>query len=197
MLWLAGLSKQGFTMKPSFRAKICGTLILVAALTATSLAHAEDETAAIYVQGMGGSMSNNASQSVGGLGWQAGAQLLIFEAYLNQTAFANGSSVTRAVFGPYFDVTLGHWELSLHLGVGAIRDSGGALYGDSSEGPHNGAVARIVVALERDLGTFFVIGASLDSEAFSSKSMNYGTGSQWQDGSSVFLSGHLKFELGI
>jgi hypothetical protein len=184
-------------MKPSFYATIVGTVLLLAAMTAPEVAHAEDETAAIYVQGMGGSMSNNAGQSVGGLGWQAGAQLLIFEAYLNQIAFANGSSVTRAVFGPYFDLTLGHWELSLHLGVGAIRDSGGALFGEDSAGAHNGAVARIGVGLERDLGTFFVIGASLDSEAFSSKSMNYGADSQWQDGSSVFLSGHLKFELGI
>lgn len=185
-------------MKCSPKSITFAASVLASCVICGSSAHAKDETAAVYVQGMGGSLSTNDGQSRGGLGLQAGAQLLFLEAYASQTAFANDAIITRAVMGSFFDLSLGrHWELSLHFGVGGIRDTGGALFGEPGTGSNTGAVARIGMGIERDLGSFFVLGASLDTESFAVKPSAYEGVRDWRTGSSVFLSGHLKFELGI
>ncbi|MDX2024040.1 MAG: hypothetical protein SF187_27620 [Deltaproteobacteria bacterium] len=168
---------------------------LLAAWAQPEYAHAADESLAVYVQGMGGSQSNNSGVSLGGFGVQAGLQVLFLEAYVSQTSFGADTSVTRAVAGTVFDVNFGPWELSLHLGVGAIAGSGDALLGPGTSGDQSGAVARVGLGLERDLGAFFAAGASLESETYSVKSAS--GDDRWSGGSSVFLSGHLKFELGI
>ncbi|MDX2022574.1 MAG: hypothetical protein SF187_20220 [Deltaproteobacteria bacterium] len=171
----------------------------LAAFTATTavapVASATDESIAVYVEGMGGSQTNNAGDSAGALGVQAGVQLFFLEAYASQTAFSGSASVTRAVLGPFFDIDVGKWELSLHLGVGGIRDSGGVLLGNDFSGPQTGGVARLGLALDRDLGDFFAIGASLYTEGYAVR--NEDTKEDWTRGSSVLLSGHLRFELGI
>lgn len=168
---------------------------LLAAWAKPKHARAADESLAVYVQGMGGSQSTNDGRSSGALGVQAGVQALSLEAYASRTAFGGGEGVTRAVAGTVFDVNLGKWELSLHLGVGGIAGSGEALLGPQAPGNQSGGVARIGLGLERDLGTFLALGASVQSEAFTVKATS--GDDEWSQGSSVFLSGHLKFELGI
>ena len=181
-------------MKKFVMATTLGTAALVANAPST---HAADETAAVYVQGMGGSLSNNAGQSAGGLGFQAGAQLLFLEVYGSQTVFTGDSTISRAVIGPYLDFNIGSWELSLHAGVGGIRGTGGALLGNDFSGTQQGGVARLGATFEHDLGPFFVLGVSLDGESFAVKPPDSPVDDKWKTGSSVFLSGHLKFELGI
>jgi hypothetical protein len=171
----------------------------LAAFTFTTVlaprARATDEFVAVYVQGMGGSQTTNSGDSAGALGVQAGAQLFFLEAYASQTAFSGSGSVTRAVVGPFLDIDFAKWELSLHLGVGGIRDSGGVLLGNDPTGPQSGGVARLGVELARDLGEFFAVGASLYSETYAVR--NNDTQDNWNRGSNVFLSGHLRFELGL
>jgi len=179
----------------TFAASVLGLAVFTGITAASSMARATDESVAVYVEGMGGSQTNNAGGTVGGVGVQAGAQLFFLEAYASHTAFSGSGGVTRAVIGPFFDIDFGKWELSLHLGVGGIRDSGGVLLGNDFSGPQSGGVARVGLALDRDLGDFFAIGASLYSEAYAVR--NSDTQTDWNRGSSVFLSGHLRFELGI
>lgn len=182
-------------MKRSLAASVLGLGAFAFTTAWAPSAQATDESVAVYVQGMGGSQTTNDGTSAGALGVQAGAQLFFLEAYASQTAFSGSGNVTRAVVGPFLDIDFAKWELSLHLGVGAIRDSGGVLLGNDLSGPQSGGVARLGIELARDLGDFFAIGASLYSEAYAVR--NSGTQDDFNRGSSVFLSGHLRFELGI
>lgn len=95
---LAHLVNERHTMKCSPKSITFAATILASCVICGTSAYAKDETAAVYVQGMGGSLSTNDGQSRGGLGLQAGAQLLFLEAYASQTAFANDATLDRSLF---------------------------------------------------------------------------------------------------
>ncbi|SRR6266540_1432471 len=171
-------------------------LVIGVSLIAARPAHAD--IAAAWAQGQGG-MTNAPSESgaaMGGLGFQLGARLLLFEGYLDHTAFGEGASVTRGVFGLRGALGGRDTRLVLRGGVGAIQDQSGALTGrDPGLPERRGGVARAGVALETHLAPLLLAGLGIDGERF--VLANPGPDAGYTQGSDIFGSLHLMFELGI
>jgi len=163
-------------------------------------APARADVAAVYVQGEGGSMQRADGDMPLGLGWRAGAQVLFIEGYASQLYLDSGVSVSRAVVGPYIDFELGDWELVFNAGAGVIADEGGGLTGAPLPGSRAGLVARAGVALERELSALLIFGVKAEAEIFTLTGTNDATrnlAAYDESGTAVFLSAHMKFELGF
>jgi hypothetical protein len=168
---------------------------------------ARAEILAGYIQGHGGLSSPETSSASAatsgnaspGLGVQAGIRLFIFEAYADHTSMTAGSSTSRGILGLRAGIGLGNWRLVLRGGGGVIAEHGGALTGRVDGAPdRTGVAARAGVALERKLAPMLLGGVGLDGEAFDLITGGTDPGTEKQiTGSDVFLSLHLKFEIGI
>jgi hypothetical protein len=169
-------------------------------------AHAD--IVAAYVQGHGGLSSTDAENRSSmpsnglapGLGFQVGARLLIFEGYFDRTAFGQGAAVSRAILGLRAGIGAGGVRLILRGGGGVLAEEGGALTGTQlGLGDRRGVVARAGIEVEKRLvPRKFLAGLGIDGEVFSLQ--NPGTspfGSSRTQGTDVFASLHIKFELGL
>jgi hypothetical protein len=191
------------------RTSLLATVIAACALwLAPRLARAD--VAAGYLQGHGGLSSNDgttrastSASSTGagltpGLGFQVGARLLFLEGYYDRTAFSSAASVSRGIIGVRSSLGTGDLRLVLRGGGGMIFEHGGAITAAAlGLGDRRGVVARAGVALEKRLTHGeFVGGIALDGEAFSLQK-SVAAISERVQGGDVFLSLHVRFELGI
>jgi hypothetical protein len=193
------------------------TSLVVTAGLAVSATPARADIIAAYVEGHGGLGNNDAanrsstSSGAGGgglapaLGFQLGARLLIFEGYFDRTAFGAGVSVSRGILGLRAGLGSNDVRLILRGGGGVITEEGGALTGTTlGTASRDGLVARAGIAVEKRLAPGKLLGGlGLDGEVFSlvsptplTATTSPGLSGRTQ-GSDVFLSLYLKFELGI
>jgi hypothetical protein len=179
-------------------------LAAVALLTVTGVAPARAKVLAAYLQGHGGlsspeSEAGYAAPVAAGVGMQGGARFLIFEAYGDRTSFGAGTGVTRGIFGLRGAASWGDFRLVLRGGGGMIAEQGGALTGRFAGTPdRSGAVLRGGIALESHIAPTLLGGFSIDGEVFDlAPSGGAGPYGERIRGSDVFLSVHLKFEIGI
>ncbi len=197
------------TFTPAIKIRAIIAIIAGAAVFALMVRPARADIVAGYVQGHGGlsnpqadsGMASPARSASGGLGLQAGLRLLIFEAYADHTTLGSGASTSRGIAGLRGAIGLGGWRLMLRGGGGVIAEQGGALTGRLDGSPdRTGVVARAGVALEKKLAPTLFGGIGLDAEVFSlfaaEDAVSAGTGARIS-GSNVFVSLHLKFEVGI
>ena len=188
-------------------------LAVFSLLTLRSPAARADIVAA-YLEGHGGVSSvdnpataaSSGSQIAPGLGFQVGARLLFLEGYFDRTAFGQGASVSRGILGLRAGLGAGDLRLVLRGGGGIITDEGGALTGiQPGLAGRRGVVARGGVALEKRLAPGKLLaGLSLDGEAFSlqdsgAATTRFGASTivNRTQGTDIFLSLEVKFELGI
>jgi hypothetical protein len=163
-----------------------------------------------FVQGQGGLSSTDTTTStrtsslsassglVPGLGFQVGARLLFVEGYYDRTAFGSGASVQRGIVGVRGKIGLGDFHLVLRAGAGILTEHGGAISGSAQGGDRRGAVGRAGVALEKRLTRGELIaGIGLDGEVFSLETPSTPNVADTTFGGDLFLSLHLRFELGI
>jgi hypothetical protein len=192
------------------RAASCFALSIIVAGTALLLARpAHADVVAAYIEGHGGLSStegaaNRAATSNGGLapglGFQVGARVLIFDGYFDRTAFGSGASVSRGILGLRAGLGTGDLKLVLRGGGGVLFEEGGALAGSQPViGSRSGVVARAGLAVEKRLTPGqLLMGFGLDGEVFSlENSATSGALAERTQGSDIFLSLQLKFELGI
>lgn len=173
-------------------------------LTFTAVAPAQAKVLAAYIQGHGGlsspeTESGHAAPVAPGVGMQGGARFLIFEAYGDRTSFGAGNGVTRGIFGLRGAASLGDFRLVLRGGGGVIAEQGGALTGRVAGTPDRlGAVLRGGIALESHIAPTLLGGFAIEGEVFDlAPSGGAGPYGERLRGSDVFLSVHLKFEIGI
>jgi len=177
------------------------------ALTAVLLTWAAPVTAhaigSIYAQGHGGVGGEETSEILPGrpepalgpaLGLQGGLRLLVFEGYVDRTAFDQGH-VTRGVLGLRPTVALGGARLVLRAGAGLLSDQGALLIGSEGDA-WTGPCARLGGGAEFDLSPFLRLGLGLDGEVFA-LSRSSAPSSDEIVGSDVFGSLYLAFEFGI
>lgn len=189
--------------------------VIALALTVASLflvlaRPARADVIAGFVQGQGGLSSTDTTTStrtsslsassglVPGLGFQVGARLLFVEGYYDRTAFGSGASVQRGIVGVRGKIGLGDLRLVLRAGAGILTEHGGAISGSAQGGDRRGAVGRAGVALEKRLTRGELIaGIGLDAEVFSLETPSTPNVADTTFGGDLFLSLHLRFELGI
>src|SRR4051812_27405969 len=102
------------------------TIAMMSAVTLLGAARARADVAAAWVEGHGGMENSGADEngSIGGLGYQLGARLLIFEGYLDHTGFGEGAAVTRGIFGLRGGFGSRDLRLVLRGGLGVIDEQG-------------------------------------------------------------------------
>ncbi len=185
--------------------------VIALALTAATLIFtlsrpARADIIAGFLQGQGGLSSgdaSNRSSSPGsgltpGLGFQVGARLLFVEGYYDRTAFGSGASIQRGIVGVRGKLGIGDFRLVLRAGAGILTEHGGAISGSAQGGDRRGAVGRVGVALEKRLTRGeLVAGVGLDGEVFSLQTPDTPNVADTTFGGDLFLSVHLRFELGI
>jgi hypothetical protein len=170
--------------------------LATAAAVALGARHAEAKTVALYGSGQGG------VQTRGDTGFQAGfevgAHVLLFDAYVGYMGFGTDRSVSRAIVGLRGGLGGEHLRLVLRAGVGAIHESSGAL--TTALGPatltRTGGVARAGGSLEvRLFSGGLWLGAGVDGETFGflgNNSLGFSN-----HGSNLLAVGKLTFELGL
>jgi hypothetical protein len=130
-------------------------------------------------------------------GFEAGAHVLIFDGYIDYMAFGAGRSVSRAIVGLRGGPGFGIFRLVLRAGVGAIRETSGALTATvgAFAASRTGAVMRGGVGLEGRLLRGLWLGVGVDGEAyelFNTTGFNLSSG-----GSDALGVVKLTLELGI
>lgn len=163
---------------------------------------ARADIAAVDVEGHAGVTSGpgtgSPAENMGGIGFGLGARLLIFEGYYDYTNFGSGAAISRAIGGLRAGIGAGDIRLVLRVGGGLIRESGGALSGDSlGLGTNTGAVGRIGAALETRVAPACLIGLGIDGETFVLSGPSRPGNDGLYTGSDVFGNLHVMFELGI
>jgi hypothetical protein len=191
------------------RASVITLALTAATLVCTLSRQARADIVAGFVQGQGGLQSNSdtsnhsTSQSSGGgltpgLGFQVGARLLFVEGYYDRMAFGSGASITRGIVGVRGKVGLGDFRLVLRAGAGLLTEHGGAISGSAQGGDRRGAVGRVGIALEKRLTRGELLGGiGLDGEVFSLETPSMPNAADTTFGGDLFLSLHIRFELGI
>jgi hypothetical protein len=177
-------------------------LLAATLLTAATTAHAD--TAGIYLRGHGGYGGASVEELPPGgdepglgpvIGGEVGANILLFNAYLNYDRYLDHGSITRGILGLASDLELGGWRLSGRLGAGLMMEKNTLFAGDLD---HTGVVARIGAAFDRRVSAGFWIGVGVDAEYFALKpdgdSM---VESEVHTGADIFASLRVSFELGI
>jgi hypothetical protein len=173
-----------------------GLVSLAAALSVALVTSgvAEAKIAAVYASGQGGIQTHGDTGLQ--LGFEAGVRVLLFDGYVDYMAFGSGKSVSRAIVGVRGTLGSGWLRLVLRGGVGAIRESSGAL--TSPLGPatltRSGGVARGGGALEARLFYGTWLGAAVDGEAYNFLGNSMGFSAH---GSNLLGVLRLTFELGL
>jgi hypothetical protein len=172
-------------------------LLAATLLTAATTAHAD--TAGIYLRGHGGYGGASVEELQPGgeepglgpvIGGEVGANIMLFNAYLNYDRYLDHGSITRGILGLASDLELGGWRLSGRLGAGLNTLFGGDL-------DHTGVVARIGAAFDRRISPGFWIGVGVDAEYFALKPDGDMVESEVHTGADIFASLRVSFELGI
>jgi hypothetical protein len=190
--------------------------VIALALTLAGLLSARSRSAradviAGFVQGQGGLSSSDATTSTNrisslslspglapGLGFQVGARLLFVEGYYDRTSYGSGASTQRGIIGVRWKMGLGDYRLVLRAGGGFLTEHGGAISGSAQGGDRRGPVARAGVAIEKRLTRGeLTAGLGLDGEVFSLATPSTPSVADTTFGGDLFLSLHLRFELGI
>lgn len=185
--------------------KVTAFAITVLALPFAAAGLARAEVAAAFAEGQGteGSGSGAAGAGLTGLGYRLGARVLVFEGYLDHTAFGDGAAVTRGIFGLRGGFGSKEVRLVLRAGAGVLEEDGGAVTGRApGMTERRGPVGRVGGAIEARLSSLFLLGLGVDGETFllpaggtslSTASVNTGA----VTGTDVFANLHLTFELGV
>jgi hypothetical protein len=133
-----------------------------------------------------------------GLGVRATVQALMFEGYWDYLGHGNDGSVRRAILGVRTDLGVSRVSVTLRAGLGAIRDTRGALGGTDVTGARSGFAGRAGAGAEAELGYGLRVGFSLDAEAYlvtaSERSFRFDT---TDAGTSYVGALYLEFRLGI
>jgi hypothetical protein len=185
---------------------VLGALTVGIGMAGERRAHAD--ILAAYVQGHGGVSSTDAENRSSmasnglapGLGFQVGARLFIFEGYFDRTAFGQGAAVSRGILGLRAGLGAAGLRFILRAGGGVLQEEGGALTGvQLGLGDRRGVVARAGIEVEKRLvPKKFLAGLGIDGEAFSLHNPGASPfGSSRTQGTDVFASLHIKFELGL
>jgi hypothetical protein len=145
--------------------KLCVCVAVAASLTLFA-SRAEAKLAAIYGSGQAGLQTKGDTGTQ--IGFELGAQMLIFDGYIDYMAFGSGRSVSRAIVGLRGGLGFGMFRLVLRGGVGAIRETSGALTTTvgAFAASRTGGVVRGGVALEGRIYTGIWLGVGVDGEAF-------------------------------
>jgi hypothetical protein len=176
----------------------------VIALGAPSLARAD--IVAVYLGGYGslashpsGDPGSGSTSLTPGVGFELGARLLIFDAYVDRAQFFDGRGVTRGIVGLRVGFGISDLRVALRTGVGPVFEQGGALTGAPTDTrDRHGLVARAGISVEKRLSpNVFAIGLAVDGEYFTLDSAIGEWSSLRSQGSDVLASLRLKFELGI
>ncbi|HKA89850.1 MAG TPA: hypothetical protein VKE22_19450 [Haliangiales bacterium] len=169
-------------------------------LSATSLAvaalagggrEARADLFGLYAQGQAAAVSAAGP----GVGLRAGAELMLFEAYLDRTEFFKGSSTTRIIGGLQASLPLGVVRLSARGGAGYVVDESGGLDGDTSHGTRSGLVARIGGAVEIPFSAIVSLGFTLEEEYFAVRDRDADTGTH--TGTDALALLYLKLGVGF
>jgi len=126
------------------------------------------------------------------LGIQGGARFSLFEAYLDQSAFLRGGSITRAVGGLGSVIGLVGARVYLRGGVGFLNQTNGALTGAGADA--SGLCLRGGVGLEKTLTRALLLGFGVDGEYYA---LRVPALDETATGGDVIGSLHLGFEVGI
>ena len=186
--------------------KVAAGVVVGAAVMALGAAPARAEIASVYLGGYGGLTSHpsgdpnaGANALTPGLGLELGARLLIFDAYVDHSAFLEGRGVTRVIAGLHVGFGVAGLRFRLRAGVGPVFEQGGALAGTVADTrDRHGLVARAGVAVEKRLSPkVLAIGLGVDGEYFTLDAASGEPSTVHSQGSDVLASLRLRFELGI
>jgi hypothetical protein len=169
---------------------------LAAALSiALAAPRAEAKLAAVYASGQGGIQTHGDTGLQ--LGFEAGVRVLLFDGYVDYMGFGSGKSVSRAIVGVRGALGKGWLRLVLRGGVGAIRESSGALTTPvgATTLTRTGGVVRGGGAVEVHLFPGGWLGAGVDGEAYDF--LNSNTLGFSNHGSNLLGVLRLTIELGI
>jgi hypothetical protein len=195
----------------SIRWTVIAFALTLAGLLLALSRSARADVIAGFVQGQGGLSSSDATTSTNrisslslssglapGLGFQVGARLLFVEGYYDRTSYGSGASTQRGIVGVRWKMGLGDYRLVLRAGGGFLTEHGGAISGSAQGGDRRGPVARAGVAIEKRLTRGeLTAGLGLDGEVFSLDTPSTPNVADTTFGGDLFLSLHLRFELGI
>jgi hypothetical protein len=143
-------------------------LIGLGALEATAGA----QTAGVYLRGHGGVSGGSAGELEPGgeepalgtvLGAELGANLMLFNGYVNYDRYLQHGAVTRAVLGLTTGVGFSGWRLSGRLGAGLMLERNDVFGGDAD---HTGVVARAGAAFDRWISAGLWLGVAVDAEYY-------------------------------
>jgi hypothetical protein len=188
----------------SMRVKLFIFCVVSSATIASGVASAQ--SVGLYLRGHGGYGGNNASELRPGasepslgpiLGGEVGANILLFNAYLNHDRYLSRGSVTRAVLGLRTGLGFSGWRLSGRVGAGLMMERDDVFAGAAD---HTGVVARVGGAFDRRLSAGLWLGVGLEAEYFALKPSGPpppGVESSVHTGADIFASLRLSFELGL
>jgi hypothetical protein len=177
-------------------------LTIVAALTVLHTA-AEAQTAGLYLRGHGGYSGGSVGELQPGgddpalgpvLGAEVGANIMLFNGYLNHDRYLDHGSVTRAVLGLSSGIGFSGWRLTGRVGAGLLLERGD-VFGGAAD--HTGVVARIGAAFDRRISSGLWMGVAIDAEYFALRPSAEEVESSVHSGADIFASLRLSFELGI
>lgn len=182
--------------------RLKGFLVIVAMLTGLEAA-AHAQTVGLYLRGHGGYSGGSVGELEPGgsepslgpvLGAEIGANVFLFNAYLNYDKYLSHGSVIRGVVGLTSGLGFSGWRLTGRIGAGLMLERGD-VFGGAAD--HTGVVARAGAAFDRRISAGLWLGAAIDGEYFALKPSDSGVESSVHSGADIFASLRLSFELGI
>jgi hypothetical protein len=180
-------------------------LTIVPALTVVC-ATAGADTAGVYLRGHGGYSGGSAGELRPGgeepslgpvLGGELGANIMLFNGYVNYDRYLNHGSVIRGVAGLTGGLGFAGFRLTGRVGAGLMLERGD-VFGGAAD--HTGVVARAGLAFDRRISSGLWLGVAIDAEYFAlkpSESDATNVESSVHSGADIFASLRLSFELGI
>jgi hypothetical protein len=182
--------------------RIRALLTIVGLLTVLHGA-AEAQTAGLYLRGHGGFSGGSAGELEPGgdepslgpvLGAELGANIMLFNGYINYDRYLDHGSVTRGVLGLQGGLGFSGFRLTGRVGAGILLERGDVFGGEAD---HTGVVARVGAAFDRRISSGLWLGVAVDAEYFALKPSADEVESSVHSGADIFASLRLSFELGI
>lgn len=161
------------------------------------------DTAGVYLRGHGGYSGGSASELEPGgadpalgpvLGAEVGANIMLFNAYLNYDRYLDHGSVTRGILGLTAGLGFAGWRLSGRIGGGILWERSDRIVGVED---HSGVVARAGAAFDRRISSGLWLGVGIEGEYFALRPTPMEVESSVHTGADVFASLRLSFELGL